>query len=343
MVVLGAGQGTRMLSDQPKILFPFLGVPTIDRILQVCQQLNPQSLQLVVRYQSQQVIDHVSPIFPEVQFVLQDEIPGTGRAVDCAVTQLIENEKCKIEKNSETGSAPAAADTTATTTDHSSKIDLGQLSSIAAPAFTRLGALPLSRALIPQIPTPRRQAARVRPSFRANYVESRKSPIDNRQTRAEFQNSELNTDVVVVLGGDGPLITPDLISELVDYHVRDQNEVSLRSVELEDPRGYGRIVRDSAGNLVKIVEQKDGTPAELLIKEVNPSVWAFDLQFLVDNLPKVQNANAKGEIYLTDLVAMAAKKQAYPYLDALRLSSFNTIEELHKLELQVKENYGRSY
>lgn len=107
---------------------------------------------------------------------------------------------------------------------------------------------------------------------------------------------------LVVLSGDCPLITSETIARLVE--VREQNDaaVVVLTMELDNPFGYGRIVRDEAGAVARIVEQKDATPEEAAICECNSGFYCFDARALFDALKQVSNDNAQGEFYLTDVL-----------------------------------------
>lgn len=113
----------------------------------------------------------------------------------------------------------------------------------------------------------------------------------------------LNEDVVLVLYGDVPLIRPETLRDFV-ARVNDRS-LALMTLELEDPAGYGRIVRDDQGQVTRIVEQKDASDDEKRIREINTGILACSRRFLNDSLPGLSNRNAQGEYYLTDLIAMA--------------------------------------
>ncbi len=115
----------------------------------------------------------------------------------------------------------------------------------------------------------------------------------------------LNEDVVLVLYGDVPLIRPETLRDFV-ARVNDRS-LALMSLELDDPAGYGRIVRDDRGQVTRIVEQKDARDDEKRIREINTGILACSRRFLNDSLPKLSNRNAQGEYYLTDLIAMAVE------------------------------------
>lgn len=111
----------------------------------------------------------------------------------------------------------------------------------------------------------------------------------------------------IVLCGDTPLITGETLKALVDTHKREANGVTVLSAMVEDPTGYGRIVRDAEGNFTKIVEQKDGTPEELAVKEINSGMYIFNSEALSASLELLSNDNAAGEYYLTDTIALIKK------------------------------------
>lgn len=107
---------------------------------------------------------------------------------------------------------------------------------------------------------------------------------------------------VLVLCGDGPLVRPDTLKTLLDTHISGHSAGTLATAIVKDPHGYGRIVRDSYGNLQGIVEQSDCTEAQKAITEINPSYYCFGRAAIFDALAKVQPNNVKGEYYLTDAI-----------------------------------------
>lgn len=110
--------------------------------------------------------------------------------------------------------------------------------------------------------------------------------------------------VVLVLYGDVPLTQAATMQEMVD--IAATGDLALLTVNLKDPTGYGRIVRNSEDKVVAIVEHKDATPEQHLIDEVNTGILAVKSQYLADWLPQLSSENAQGEYYLTDIIAMAA-------------------------------------
>ncbi len=107
----------------------------------------------------------------------------------------------------------------------------------------------------------------------------------------------------LVLCGDGPLIQADTLKTLIEKHEAEQSTATLATAVLENPSGYGRIVRDTYGNMQGIVEDGDCTNAQLAIKEVNPSYYLFNNKVLFEALEKVKPDNVKGEYYLTDALS----------------------------------------
>ncbi|MEY3027262.1 MAG: Bifunctional protein GlmU [Planctomycetota bacterium] len=104
-----------------------------------------------------------------------------------------------------------------------------------------------------------------------------------------------------VLCGDGPLIRPETLATLLSLHRSQGASATLATSVIDDPKGYGRIVRDEAGRLARIVEQKDASEAERAIREINPSYYCFRTDDLFDALSRVGNRNASGEYYITDV------------------------------------------
>lgn len=119
-----------------------------------------------------------------------------------------------------------------------------------------------------------------------------------REALAGFEGS------VLVVAGDMPLVRRETLSELVDERMQRGDALTIATTELDDPTGYGRIVRDARAELVSIVEHRDCTDAQLAINEVNVSYYCFDSSPLMEGLSRLKPNAAKGEFYLTDLVKM---------------------------------------
>lgn len=108
----------------------------------------------------------------------------------------------------------------------------------------------------------------------------------------------------MVLCGDTPIISGRTLQELLAYHHEQDMMVTVLSTVLEDATGYGRIVRDDDGNFLRIVEQKDATPEEQAIREINSGMYVFRSAALTDSLTKLTNKNAQQEYYLTDTIGI---------------------------------------
>ncbi|HEY0100355.1 MAG TPA: bifunctional UDP-N-acetylglucosamine diphosphorylase/glucosamine-1-phosphate N-acetyltransferase GlmU [Pyrinomonadaceae bacterium] len=144
---------------------------------------------------------------------------------------------------------------------------------------------------------------------------------------------------LLVLSGDVPLINHETLGALIHQHRTHRGRgaaCTLLTVKLEDPTGYGRIVRDSDGRFERIVEQKDATPEERQIKEINAGIYCFETRGLFGALARVQPANAQGEYYLTDapgiLRADGADVSIFTHTDAREVSGINTRVELAEFE-----------
>lgn len=212
VVVLAAGEGTRMRSATPKVLHRMGGRSLLGHALAAARTLDPGQLVVVVRHGRDQVAAHVSDVDPAAVIADQDEVKGTGRAVQCGLAAL-----------------PAAA---------------------GAPG----------------------------------------GGVDG---------------TVVVTYGDVPLLAADTLRQLVAAHESAGAAVTVLTAVVDDPTGYGRVVRDAAGEVAGIVEHKDADEAQRAVREINSGIYAFDGRVLHDALARVGTDNAQGEMYLTDVLAIA--------------------------------------
>ncbi|NLE28440.1 MAG: NTP transferase domain-containing protein [Phycisphaerae bacterium] len=142
----------------------------------------------------------------------------------------------------------------------------------------------------------------------------------------------------VILCGDGPLIRTETLKELLAKHHHEKSSATLATSILDDPTGYGRIVRDSYGNLQGIVEHSDCTAEQKRIQEVNPSYYCFDWKDLDWALGKITPSNVKKEYYLTDALSVliqSGKKAiaitAVPPQDVLSINSRHQLAEVSKV------------
>lgn len=141
---------------------------------------------------------------------------------------------------------------------------------------------------------------------------------------------------VVILNGDTPLITAETINKAIEYHKNNGNQATVITAILDDATGYGRIVRDNDGSVLKIVEQKDASKEEKKINEVNSGMYVFDAQPLVYALDKITPNNAQGEYYLTDtleiLLSAGKKIGGYAISDNDEIRGINDRVQLNEAE-----------
>lgn len=150
---------------------------------------------------------------------------------------------------------------------------------------------------------------------------------------------------VLVLAGDGPLIRAETLRALLARHLGSRAAATLATSVIDDPSGYGRIVRDTGGRFRGIVEQKNATPEQLAVREVNPSYYCFELGALREGLAGVERNEASGEYYVTDVpsILMAAGRvvevvDAVPPEDVL---SINTPEQLAEVDRVLRDRAGQ--
>ncbi|MFI2753340.1 bifunctional UDP-N-acetylglucosamine diphosphorylase/glucosamine-1-phosphate N-acetyltransferase GlmU [Cellulomonas sp. P22] len=228
VIVLAAGEGTRMRSATPKVLHTLAGRSMLGHALTAARELDPGRVAVVVRHEREQVAAHARQLDPQVLLADQDDIPGTGRAVQCALSVL---DAAAQADAADTGEGPAA-------------------------------------------------------------------PGGAADVRIEGP--------VVVLAGDIPLLDGSTLAELLSAHTADGNAVTVLTTEVDDPTGYGRILRDPDGaDVVGIVEEKDADAAQRAVREINSSVYVFDSAVLRGALGRLGRDNAQGEVYLTDVLAIA--------------------------------------
>jgi bifunctional UDP-N-acetylglucosamine pyrophosphorylase / glucosamine-1-phosphate N-acetyltransferase len=221
VVVLAAGEGTRMRSATPKVLHTLAGRTMLGHALVAARSLEPALLAVVVRHERDRVAAHALEVDPDVLVADQDDVPGTGRAVQCGLSAI---------------EAAVRARAVGAGQDHDGVLD----------------------------------------------------------------------GPVVVLAGDIPMLDGGTLAELLAAHVADANAVTVLTTELPDATGYGRVVRDpGTGEVTGIVEHKDADDAQREIREINSSVYVFDGAVLRGALGRLGRDNAQGEVYLTDVLAIA--------------------------------------
>lgn len=203
VIVLAAGEGTRMKSRTPKVLHELCGRSMLGHMVATARELDPEQLIVVAGHGRDLVAAHLAEHAPQARVVVQERTGGTGHAVRTVIDTV---------------------------------------GAIAGP--------------------------------------------------------------VVVIYGDTPLLRAATLAELAAEHAAAGNAVTVLTARVADPTGYGRIVRDPGGAMTEIVEERDATPEQRSITEINSGVYAFDGASLADAAKRVSTANAKGEEYLTDVVAI---------------------------------------
>lgn len=243
VIVLAAGQGTRMKSDIPKVLHRLGGTPLFLHALRAAQQLEPSRIAVIVGHGAAAVQQAYSG--DDLSWVIQEKQLGTAHAVLCA-----------------------------------------------------------------------------KPTFLGF------------------------TGDILILSGDVPLIHENTLKRLIDQHRGQQAAVTLLTAKLEDPKGYGRIVRDKQ-QIARIVEEKDASDLQKQIREVNAGIYVAAAPFLFPALSRVSDQNRQREYYLPDIVAIAlsegqtvANRQVD---DAREMMGINTREELARMEKSLQEEINRKW
>jgi UDP-N-acetylglucosamine diphosphorylase/glucosamine-1-phosphate N-acetyltransferase len=151
---------------------------------------------------------------------------------------------------------------------------------------------------------------------------------------------------VLVVAGDGPLIRPETLEELMDTHQAASAAVTLATSILPEPGAYGRIVRDADDNLVGIVEYLEASDTQKQIREVNVSIYCFDAAALRGVLGKLNNNNAKGEYYITDALGLlrdeGKKLAAVAAVPPEDTKSINTLEELAEVDQIMRDRLAEA-
>jgi bifunctional UDP-N-acetylglucosamine pyrophosphorylase/glucosamine-1-phosphate N-acetyltransferase len=154
-------------------------------------------------------------------------------------------------------------------------------------------------------------------------------------------------DTVIVLSGDAPLITPHTIEELRDFHAAKKAAMTILSARLENPFGYGRVIRRNAGSadVRAIVEEKSATPAQRKIREINSGFYAFDAKLLFGHIDQLKTDNTHREYYLTDMASIFAKTKsrvvAIEARDPSEVLGSNTRAELAEIDLLMRQAKAR--
>ena len=156
---------------------------------------------------------------------------------------------------------------------------------------------------------------------------------------AVLQTEELlknNKGHIIILYGDVPNIKASTLRPIINEHIINNRDLTLITAEIDDPSGYGRIIRDKNGNLLKIVEEKDCDDDERKIKEWNPGIYIFKIPEVFEVLNNIRTNNASKEYYLTDAIGLA--QQSNMQINAIKIANsyevigINTADQLEELE-----------
>lgn len=141
---------------------------------------------------------------------------------------------------------------------------------------------------------------------------------------------------LLILSGDVPLLKIDTICKLIKIHTESDAVVTVLTAEVDNPTGYGRVVRDAGGRAINIIEEKDASSEIKKIREINSGIYCFKKEFLFDALKKIDKNNLQKEYYLTDVVGLAFKSslkiETLVAEDHDEIMGINTQEELREAE-----------
>lgn len=147
---------------------------------------------------------------------------------------------------------------------------------------------------------------------------------------------------IMVLSGDVPLLTPESLTKLLQAHRSQEATLSFLTTELDNPQGYGRVIRGNGPEVIKVVEDKDASAQEKKTREINSGIYCFQKDFLYEALRLVKRDNRQGEYYLTDLVDIAHQRGlrviGYKSDQPVEILGVNTVEELSRMESLLQES-----
>ena len=139
---------------------------------------------------------------------------------------------------------------------------------------------------------------------------------------------------ILILSGDVPLIKYKTLNNFILFHHNHNSTASLISTEIENPQGYGRVIRNNNGQIVSIVEHKDASIEQLEINEINSGIYIFNSKFLTKKIILIKNDNIQKEYYLPDIFNFTDTENKYIYKinDNVEISGVNTIKQLKQIE-----------
>ena len=168
------------------------------------------------------------------------------------------------------------------------------------------------------------------------------------QARSVVLNNKQGVpDRCLILNGDTPLLTEDTVRALLEYHQSTEATVTILTAVLDDPHGYGRVIRGGAGQVLKIVEDRDASTSEKLVQEVNVGTYVVNTDFLFQSLDNLKPQNVQGEYYLTDILSMAVSQglrvSALVTKDVNETIGINNREHLAFAEQEMRKRVCRRW
>ena len=159
----------------------------------------------------------------------------------------------------------------------------------------------------------------------------------------EFYNNKQG--LLIIIPSDMPLINDEILNTLIDTHISNHNDLTLISNIVENPYGYGRIIRDKNTNqVIDIIEEIESSKEIKKIKEINTGIYIMDIEILKNNIDKIKNNNSKKEYYLTDLIKLLSKQykiNTLTYFDNYRLTGVNDLNQLTELENKYQQEINK--
>jgi len=164
------------------------------------------------------------------------------------------------------------------------------------------------------------------------------------QAREILQHFE---GTILILCGDVPLLLPSTVGSFVESHRAHRAAVTVLTTCLEDPSGYGRVIKKDDDSVVRIVEDRDATEEEKRINEINSGIYCVERAFLFNAVARIGKGNAQGEYYLTDIleIAFSMNYTAKSFIldDPREVMGINTVEDLEKANRIMEERRGRNF
>lgn len=141
---------------------------------------------------------------------------------------------------------------------------------------------------------------------------------------------------LLILNGDVPLLTVETLQKMQEYHLENGGIATLLTTHVHNPHGYGRIIKNESSQFCRIVEEKDASPEEREIDEINAGIYIFQKSILFDSLKRIKNNNKAGEYYLTDVVELLTEQNIFPALfcitDEKEILGINTPAEYNTIK-----------